>query len=134
MERRLGENGTMGKKEQLPLLEGGEKKGGYYPNRQFPGDARESPRAKGNQQFAPGRNTKRAEGRRAQTEPAARARRHLPARCRSVRNAPLFRPRARARDPGSPREKKREGLDLCSVLPLEASAGPQTEGWRRGRG
>lgn len=51
----------MGKKDQLPLLEGGEKKGGYYPNRQFPGDARESPGAKGNQQFAPGLSGRKGE-------------------------------------------------------------------------
>lgn len=97
MEWRPGENGTKGKAEPLPLLEGEETKGGYYPNRRLPEAARGSPQINRSQQFAPGRDAKRAEGRRAQAEPAARARRHLPARCRSVLHAPFLLALARAR-------------------------------------
>lgn len=63
MEWRPSENGTMGKTKQLPLLEGGEKKADHYPNRRPLGDGRGSPTALGSRQFAPVRDTKRAEGR-----------------------------------------------------------------------
>lgn len=99
MEWRPGENGTMGKAEPLPLLEGGERKGGYYPNRRPPEDARGSPPDKREPTICP-RPGHQAEGRGAQAEPAARARRHLPARCRCVLHALflLSLPRARSRD------------------------------------
>lgn len=103
MEWRQGENETMGKKEQLLLLEGGEKKGDHYPNRPPLGDVRGSSGAKGSRQFAPGQDTMRAEGRGAQAEPAARARRHLPARRLSVLHAPFF--HAHARVPGHPQRR-----------------------------
>lgn len=131
MEGRPGENGTMGKTKQLPLLEGEEEKGRLLPQSPAPGECKGVSRGKRELRICPRPGHQAGGGERSTI--GARSSRPPPL-TRALPLPVLHAPFLSARAPGTPREKRREGLDLCSVLPLEASAGPQNEGWPRRRG